>query len=75
MLNTNNKRMFAKMEGDFVVFMIGMRTNSFHKINKWWPVAMSMPKMLKELYSKKDYGFLSAEAWFGRTTIMLQYWR
>ena len=75
MAKKSNKRKFAKMEGDFVVFLIGMRINSFLKINKWLPVAMSMPKMLKELYSNSDSGFLGAPAWFGRTTIMVQYWR
>lgn len=67
--------MFGKMEGDFVVFLVGMRINSFRKINKWWPVAMAMPKMIRELYSNPDSGFLGAESWFGRTTVMLQYWK
>ena len=67
-------RMTVKMEGSFVVFMIGMRVNKFWKFNKWVPVATSMPKMIKELYNNKESGFLSAEAWFGRTTIMMQYW-
>ena len=46
------RRDFAKMEGDFVVFLIGMRINKFWQIHKWFPVAMAMPKMIKELYSK-----------------------
>ena len=71
----NNGRMFGKMEGDFVVFLIGMRINSFWKIFKWWPAAMAMPKMIKELYAKPDSGFLGAHSWGGRTTIMLQYWK
>jgi hypothetical protein len=71
----NNGRMFARTEDDFVVFMIGMRVNSPLKINKWLPVTKAMPKMIKELYQNKEYGFLSAEMWFGRTTIMVQYWR
>ncbi|HEY3251316.1 MAG TPA: DUF4188 domain-containing protein [Ignavibacteria bacterium] len=74
MAKTINKRMFAKLDGEFVVFMIGMRVNSFRKIHKWWPVAMAMPKMLKELYANPDSGFLGAQAWFGRTSIMVQYW-
>ena len=69
------KREFAKMEGDFVVFLIGMRINSFWKIHKWFPAAMAMPKMIKELYQNKELGFISTEAWFGRTTIMVQYWQ
>jgi hypothetical protein len=52
-----------------------MRNNNFWKIHKWFPATLAMPKMIKELYKNKEYGFLSAEAWFGRTTIMVQYWK
>jgi hypothetical protein len=71
----NHNRMFAKPEGEFVVFLIGMRINSLWKINKWLPATKAMPKMLKELYKNKELGFLGAEQWFGRTTIMVQYWK
>lgn len=70
-----NQRMYAKMDGDFVVFLIGMRVNSLWKIHKWLPVAMAMPRMIKELYTKPEAGFLGGENWGGRTTIMLQYWK
>lgn len=69
-----NKRMTARADKPFIVFLIGMRINNFWKINKWLPIAMTMPKMVKELQLNKDYGFIHAEQWFGRTTIMLQYW-
>jgi len=68
------ERMTARMEKGFVVFLIGMRVNSFWKINNWLPVAMSMPRMLKELAANPDSGYLGAEQWFGKTTIMVQYW-
>lgn len=74
MPSTINKRITAKIEGPFVVFLIGMRINKFWKFGKWWPVAMAMPKMLKELYADKSSGFLGGHSWFGRTTIMVQYW-
>ncbi|MEO8149804.1 MAG: DUF4188 domain-containing protein [Bacteroidia bacterium] len=74
MAKTINERKTVIMEDEFVVFLIGMRINKLWKINKWWPVAMAMPKMLKELYANREYGFLSAESWFGRTTILVQYW-
>jgi len=66
--------MTVEFEGDFVVFLIGMRINRFWKIHKWWPVAMAMPKMLKELNSKDRSvtGFLGAEFGFGT---IVQYWR
>jgi len=70
-----NNRMFARYDGGFVVFIVGMRINSLWKIHKWLPVAMAMPKIIKELYRNKEHGFLSTEGWFGRTAIMVQYWK
>jgi hypothetical protein len=70
-----SKRVTGRMDGEFVVFMIGMRVNAWWKPHKWMPVAMAMPKMIKELEEKPELGFLGAEQWFGRTSIMLQYWR
>ena len=67
--------MTASLEAPFVVFLIGMRINRPWKVNKWWPVASAMPRMITELHRQPDSGFLHAESWFGRTTIMLQYWR
>jgi hypothetical protein len=34
-----------------------------------------MGKMLSELHQQPELGFLGGEMWFGRTTIMVQYWR
>lgn len=69
------ERLTAKIDGDFVVFMIGMRINKPLKIHKWLPVATAMPRMIRELYQQPELGFLHAESWFSRTTIMVQYWR
>ena len=69
------QRLTANLDGDFVVFLIGLRVNQPLKIHKWLPVFMAMPKMLTELYRQPTLGFLHAESWFGRTTIMVQYWR
>ncbi len=68
-------RFTANLEGHFVVFLIGMRINDLLKVHKWLPIATSMPRMLKELDERRELGFLHAEAWFGRTIILLQYWR
>ena len=62
------------MEKSFVVFLIGMRVNKWWKFHKWMPVASAMPKMIKELLANKKLGFISAETWFGKTTVMVQYW-
>jgi hypothetical protein len=39
-------RMTARLEGDFVVFLIGMRVNRWWKFGKWVPVASAMQRML-----------------------------
>jgi hypothetical protein len=69
------ERLTATLEGDFVVFLIGMRINQPLKIHKWLPVAMAMPRMLNELYRQPELGFIHAETWFARTLILVQYWR
>lgn len=58
-----------------MVFLIGMRINRPLRVDRWWPVANAMPKMLKELYQHPELGFLHAETWFSRTILVLQYWR
>ena len=68
-------RKFANVQGDFVVFLIGMRVNNWLMIHKWFPVAMAMPKMIKELYKDPQSGFMGENSWFGRTTISVQYWK
>lgn len=68
-------RLTATLEGDFVLFLIGMRINAPLKVHKWWPVAAAMPRMLKELHARPELGFLHAETWFARTILVVQYWR
>jgi hypothetical protein len=70
-----SERLTASLDGDFVVFLIGMRINQPLKPHRWLPVAAAMPRMLKELYRQPELGFLHAEMWFSRTIILLQYWR
>lgn len=69
------ERLTASMQGEFVVFLIGMRINQPLKVHKWLPVARAMPQMITELYRQPELGFLHGEAWFSRTIIMVQYWR
>ncbi len=68
-------RRTARLEGEFVVFLIGMRVNRWWKVRTWLGVAMAMPRMLRELAEHPELGFLGAESWFGRTTVMVSYWR
>ena len=59
---------------EFVVFLIGMRINHLWKVHKWWPVGMAMGRMIRELQTAGNLGLRHVESWFGRTTIMVQYW-
>ena len=74
-MKTVNDRMCAQVDGEAVVFLIGMRFNKPWKIHKLLPVLIAMPKMLWELEKNPDLGFLGYHQWFGRTTMMVQYWR
>jgi hypothetical protein len=70
-----DKRVTAQLEGDFVVFLIGVKINAWWKVHKWLPVVMAMPRMLKELsiQPSEETGFL------GHTnagpSLIVQYWR
>ena len=66
------ERMTAQIEGDFVVFLIGMRINKPWKIHKWLPVARAMPRMLDELKEHPESGFLGS---ISKGLFMVQYWR
>jgi hypothetical protein len=65
-------RMAAQIDGDFVVFLIGLRINKPWKVHKWLPVFLAMPKMLNELNTRPDSGFLGGI--FG-LKVIVQYWR
>jgi len=69
-------RYTARMEGPFVVFLIGMRVNRLFALHKWIPVANAMPGMLKELYKSPESGFLGAQFFVNwRGVSVAQYWR
>jgi fumigallin biosynthesis monooxygenase-like protein len=69
------QRMTARVDGEFVIFLIGMRINRYWKLHKWLPVATSMPRMLAELARKPESGFLGAQIYGGIPPVMAQYWR
>ena len=72
MANVIAKRVTAQIEGDFVVFLIGMRFNKPWKIHKWLPVFVAMPRMIRELEKHPESGFLGHIMTFG---VIVQYWR
>jgi hypothetical protein len=66
----------ANIDGDFVVFLIGMRVNKPWKVRQWWPVFTAMPKMIKELEQHPESGFLGARQglMYGGPALV-QFWR
>jgi Domain of unknown function (DUF4188) len=69
-------RFTAEIDGEFVVFIIGMRFNKLWKVHQWWPVFVAMPRMIKDLMQHPEKGLLSLRgAWSGRTVTIIQYWR
>jgi Monooxygenase af470-like len=66
------KRVTAKIDGDFVVFLIGMRINKPWKPHKWLPVFRAMPRMIRELERHPESGFLGHIMSLG---VIVQYWR
>src|SRR6266700_4181552 len=72
MTNIVPRRMAVEIEGDFVVFLIGMRINNPWKVQQWWPVFSAMRPMLKELSKRPESGFLGYTFGF---PVIVQYWR
>jgi len=66
------RRGTAEIDGDFVVFLIGMRINKPWKVHKWLPVFRAMPRMIAELERKPESGFLGHVF---STKVIVQYWR
>jgi hypothetical protein len=64
----------ARIEGDFVVFLIGMRINKPWRVGSWLPVARAMPAMLRELEAKGPSAGLLGHSGLSMKVIV-QYWR
>ena len=70
-----NGRVTARMNKEFVVFLIGMRINRWWRPDLWLPVAMAMPRMLRELAAHPESGFLGIEyGGLANPALMVQYW-
>jgi hypothetical protein len=68
-------RMTARIEGEFVIFLIGARLNKWWKLWQFKWVGEAMGAMVDELEAVPDMGFLGVENFGFRRTIMVQYWR
>lgn len=76
--DTTSKRVIprhvaASIDGDFVVFLIGMRINRWWKPHKWLPPLRAMRPMLEELSADPESGLLGFH-YVGNLTF-IQYWR
>ncbi|WP_328731430.1 DUF4188 domain-containing protein [Streptomyces caniferus] len=69
-------RMTTDGDREVVVFLIGMRVNSWRAVRSWLPVFRAMPRMLKELARDPDSGMLAYRPLVGpgRSFGVLQYW-
>lgn len=67
-----SNRVTAELDGEFVVFMIGMRVNHPWNIRAWLPVFLAMPRMIRELQQHPELGLLGLQ-FHGLTSV--QYWR
>ncbi|MFC7079834.1 DUF4188 domain-containing protein [Halorussus caseinilyticus] len=74
MTDPNRERLHAEMDEPFVVFLVGMRINSFWRVWEWLPVLLAMPRMLRELAD--DDAMLGSRTKPGlRNWMVVQYWR
>jgi len=65
------QRVTVPNDKNIVVFLIGMRINKWWMFHRWLPVALAMPRMLKELRQKPESGYLGGLLLPG---ISVQYW-
>jgi hypothetical protein len=69
-------RYTARIEGKFVVFMIGARINQPWAVRKWLPVVQAMGPMVRYLRTHPELGLLHVEQFYTGSGVMLvQYWR
>ncbi len=75
-MSQDHGRWTADIEGDFVVFLIGMHVNRWRDVRAWLPVTRAMPRMLRELSAHPELGLLHASpGWFLGGPSVVQYWR
>lgn len=69
------ERVSAQIDGEFVVFLIGMRINRWWMVHKWVPTALAMLRMQAELarLPKGETGCLGT--YTRGPSITVQYWR
>jgi hypothetical protein len=74
MANITSRRMSAEIDGDFVVFLIGARFNSFHMLKTFLDLGgrRGMKHMLDYLMERPEKGLLGYQMGL---PVIVQYWR
>lgn len=68
-------RFTAEIDDERVLFLVGMRINRFRAVRSWAPVVAAMPRMVRELATAPELGFLDARTYVsGRVILVVQYW-
>ncbi len=68
-------RFTARLDKPIVLFLIGMRFNKIIAVHKWFPVAVAMPRMLRELAMRPDAGIMFYRTYVsGRIVLVQQNW-
>ena len=75
MIATINQCIAGKIEGDFVVFLIGARINRWWKFLSFVSIDRAMSRMIEALNTKPDLGLLHVKMWNDNPTLTLPYWR
>jgi hypothetical protein len=71
-----DEQVTGELDGGFVVFRLGMRINRLWKVHRWLPILRAAGRMIDEVESDPDTGFLAFERRFGiRDLETVQYWR
>lgn len=73
----NTERMAAETDGDFVIYVNGMRLNKLRAVHRWLIAGRKLAAMFDRLAADPDSGFLGYQpAFMGlRTGAAIQYWR
>lgn len=67
----------AERDGEFVVFLVGLRINTAWKVHRWLPIVLAAPRMVRELVADPDSGLLGSRTVVGpglRHLGLVQYW-
>jgi hypothetical protein len=69
-------RQTANPTGRFVLFLIGMRVNSWWRPDLWIPIFRSMRRMQVELRRRPELGLLGGMmTGFSNPAVLIQYWK